>query len=110
MVSKKIEEGWLKAEMQIKLEKPEEALKILREIDSEATQSKTWRLAGDAKAIQARQSNNSKHLFREAVSHYEASLKQTPSDKQTRRSLNSLRSEMDGLGIRAGGMSIHPDR
>jgi cyclophilin family peptidyl-prolyl cis-trans isomerase len=95
--------------MQIKLEKPEEALKILREIDSEATQSKTWRLAGDAKAIQARQSNNSKKLFKEAVGHYEATLKESPSDKQARRSLNSLRSEMDGLGIRAGGMTIFID-
>ena len=108
-MSKKIEDGWQKAEMQIKLEKPEEALKILREIDSEATQSKTWRLAGDAKAIQARQSNNSKKLFKEAVGHYEATLKESPSDKQARRSLNSLRSEMDGLGIRAGGMTIFID-
>ena len=109
MVSKKTEDGWLKAEMQIKLEKPEEALEILRDIDTDAKHSKTWRLAGEAKAIQARSSNNSKRLFKEAVSHYESALKSNPSDKQARRGLNSLRSEMDGLGIRAGGMSLFID-
>ena len=106
MASEKIEQGWVKAEKQIRLENPAEALEILREIDVDAKESKTWRLAGDAKAMQARQSGNSRKLFKEAVGHYESALKTTPNDKQTRRSLNSLRSEMDGLGIRAGGMTL----
>ena len=106
MVSKKIEQGWLKAEMQIKLENPAEALEILREADVDATKPKTWRLAGEAKAMQARQANNDKRLFKEAVGHYESALKTSPNDKKARRSLNSLRSEMDGLGIRAGGMAM----
>ena len=109
MVSKKIEQGWLKAEMQIKLEKPMEALEILREIDVDAKQPKTWRLAAEAKTIQARQAKNDKRLFKEAVSHYESALKSNPTDKTARRNLNSLRSEMDGLGIRAGGISIFWD-
>ena len=109
MPSKKIEQGWLKAEMQIQLENPLEALGILRESDADATQSKTWRLAGEAKALQARQSGNDKRLFKQAVGHYESSLKSNPNDKKARRSLNSLRSEMDGLGIRAGGMSVFYD-
>ena len=109
MASKKIEQGWLKAEMQIKLENPEEALEILREADVEASEPKTWRLAAEAKSIQARQSNNDKKLFKEAVGHYESALKSSPNDKKTRRGLNSLRSEMDGLGIRAGGMSMFID-
>ena len=109
MPSKKIEQGWLKAEMQIQLENPQEALDILREADVDATQSKTWRLAGEAKALQARQSGNDKKLFKEAVGHYESSLKSNPNDKKARRSLNSLRSEMDGLGIRAGGMTVFYD-
>ena len=109
MVSKKIEQGWVKAEMQIKLEKPMEALEILREIDVDAKQSKTWRLAAEAKTIQARQAKNDKRLFKEAVSHYESALKSNPTDKTARRNLNSLRSEMDGLGIRAGGISIFWD-
>ena len=45
MVSKKIEQGWEKAEAQLDLENPVEALEILREIDADATHSKTWRLA-----------------------------------------------------------------
>ena len=109
MPSKKIEYGWLKAEMQIQLENPQEALDILREADVDATQSKTWRLAGEAKALQARQSGNDKKLFKEAVGHYESSLKSNPNDKKARRNLNSLRSEMDGLGIRAGGMTVFYD-
>jgi cyclophilin family peptidyl-prolyl cis-trans isomerase len=109
MVTKKIEQGWVKAELQIKLEKPAEALEILREIDADAKQSKTWRLAAEAKTLQARQSNNDKRLFKEAVSHYENALKENPSDKTARRNLNSLRSEMDGLGIRAGGVNVFFD-
>tara|TARA_B110000438_G_scaffold294642_1_gene336380 strand:- start:1939 stop:2934 length:996 start_codon:yes stop_codon:yes gene_type:complete len=109
MVSKKIEQGWLKAEMQIKMENPAEALEILRETDVEAKESKTWKLAGEAKAIQARQSGNDKRLFKEAVGHYESALKANPNDKKARRNLNSLRSEMDGLGIRAGGMALFID-
>ena len=109
MPSKKIEQGWLKAEMQIQQDNPQEALDILREADVDATQSKTWRLAGEAKALQARQSGNDKRLFKEAVGHYESSLKSNPNDKKARRSLNSLRSEMDGLGIRAGGMTVFYD-
>ena len=109
MPSKKIEYGWLKAEMQIQQDNPQEALDILREADVDATQSKTWRLAGEAKALQARQSGNDKRLFKEAVGHYESSLKSNPNDKKARRSLNSLRSEMDGLGIRAGGMTVFYD-
>jgi len=109
MPSKKIEQGWLKAEMQIQLDNPEEALEILRETDVDATQSKTWRLAGEAKALQARQSGNDKRLFKQAVGHYESALKSNPNDKKARRSLNSLRSEMDGLGIRAGGMTVFYD-
>ncbi len=109
MVTKKIEQGWVKAEMQINLENPVEALEILREIDVDAKESKTWRLAAEAKTIQARQSNNDKRLFKEAVSHYENALKSNPSDKTARRNLNSLRSEMDGLGIRAGGMNLFID-
>jgi len=109
MVSKKIEEGWLKAEIQIKQENPEKALEILRKIDADAAESKTWRLAGEAKAMQARQSGNDKKSFKEAVRHYEECLKSNPNDKKARRSLNSLRSEMDGLGIRAGGMSMFVD-
>ncbi len=62
MVTKKIEQGWVKAEMQINLENPAEALEILREIDADAKESKTWRLAAEAKTIQARQSNNDKRL------------------------------------------------
>ena len=109
MPSKKIEYGWLEAEMQIQQDNPQEALDILREADADATQSKTWRLAGEAKALQARQSGNDKRLFKEAVGHYESSLKSNPNDKKARRSLNSLRSEMDGLGIRAGGMTVFYD-
>ena len=109
MVTKKIEQGWVKAEMQINLENPAEALEILREIDADAKESKTWRLAAEAKTIQARQSNNDKRLFKEAVSHYESALKSNPNDKAARRNLNSLRSEMDGLGIRAGGMNLFID-
>ena len=109
MVSKKIEQGWLKAEMQIKMENPAEALEILRETDVEAKESKTWKLAGEAKVIQARQSGNDKRLFKEAVGHYESALKVNPNDKKARRNLNSLRSEMDGLGIRAGGMALFID-
>ena len=109
MPSKKIEQGWLKAEIQIQQDNPQEALDILREADVDATQSKTWRLAGEAKALQARQSGNDKRLFKEAVGHYESSLKSNPNDKKARRSLNSLRSEMDGLGIRAGGMTVFYD-
>jgi cyclophilin family peptidyl-prolyl cis-trans isomerase len=109
MVSKKIEQGWLMAEKQIKLENPVEALEILRETDVDATEPKTWRLAGEAKTMQARQSDNDKRLFKEAVGHYESALKSNPSDKTARRSLNSLRSEMDGLGIRAGGISLFID-
>ena len=108
-MSKKIEEGWTKAEMQIKLENPVEALEILREIDVDAKNSKTWRLAAEAKAIQARQSNNNRALFKDAVSHYESALKSNPNDKTARRNLNSLRSEMDGLVIRAGGMNVFFD-
>jgi cyclophilin family peptidyl-prolyl cis-trans isomerase len=63
-------------------------------------------LAGEAKALQARQAGNNKKLFKEAVRHYESSLKSNPNDKKARRGLNSLRSEMDGLGIRAGGMAV----
>ena len=106
MVSKKIEQGWEKAEIQIKQENPVKALEILRAADADATESKTWRLAGEAKAMHARQSNNDKRMFKEAVGHYESALKSNPNDKKTRRSLNSLRSEMDGLGIRAGGMTL----
>jgi peptidyl-prolyl cis-trans isomerase B (cyclophilin B) len=106
MVSKKIEQGWEKAEIQIKQENPVKALEILRTADADATESKTWRLAGEAKAMQARQSNNDKRLFKDAVGHYESALKSNPNDKKARRSLNSLRSEMDGLGIRAGGMTL----
>ena len=109
MVSKKIEQGWVKAENEIKAENPVKALEILRTADADATESKTWRLAGEAKAMQARQSGNDKRLFKEAVSHYESGLKSNPNDKKARRSLNSLRSEMDGLGIRAGGMSMFID-
>ena len=108
-MTKKIEQGWVKAEMQINLENPAEALEILREIDADAKESKTWRLAAEAKTIQARQSNNDKRLFKEAVSHYENALKSNPNDKAARRNLNSLRSEMDGLGIRAGGMNLFID-
>tara|TARA_B100001750_G_scaffold13827_1_gene9882 strand:+ start:252 stop:1250 length:999 start_codon:yes stop_codon:yes gene_type:complete len=106
MPSKKIEQGWSKAETQIQQGNPQEALEILREADADATQSKTWRLAGEAKALQARQTGNNKRLFKEAVRHYESSLKSNPNDKKSRRGLNSLRSEMDGLGIRAGGMTV----
>ena len=105
MPSKKIEQGWLKAEMQLQQDNPEEALKILRESDADATESKTWRLAGEAKAMQARQGGNNKRLFKDAVRHYESALKSSPNDKKSRRALNSLRSEMDGLGIRPDGMS-----
>ena len=45
MVTKKIEQGWVKAEMQINLGNPDEALEILREIDADAKEPKTWRLA-----------------------------------------------------------------
>lgn len=106
MVSKKIEQGWEKAEIQIKQENPVKALEILRTADADATESKTWRLAAEAKAMHARQSNNDKRMFKEAVGHYESALKSNPNDKKTRRSLNSLRSEMDGLGIRAGGRTL----
>jgi len=109
MPSKKIEQGWLKAEMQIQSGNPQEALEILREADADATQPKTWRLAGEAKAVQARKEGNSKRLFKEAVRHYESALKGNPNDKKSRRGLNSLRSEMDGLGIRAGGMNVFFD-
>ena len=109
MPSKKIEQGWLKAEKQIQQNNPQEALDILRETDADASNSKTWRLAGEAKALQARQGGNNKKLFKEAVGHYESSLKSNPNDKKARRGLNSLRSEMDGLGIRAGGMSMFID-
>ena len=109
MPSKKIEQGWSKAEIQIQQHNPKEALAILRESDADATNSKTWRLAGEAKALQARQEGNNKRLFKEAVGHYESSLKSNPNDKKARRGLNSLRSEMDGLGIRAGGMSMFID-
>ena len=109
MPSKKIEQGWSKAEIQIQQDNPQEALKILRESDADATQSKTWRLAGEAKALQARQEGNNKRLFKDAVKHYESALKSSPNDKKARRALNSLRSEMDGLGIRAGGMSMFID-
>ena len=95
MVTKKIEQGWVKAEMQINLGNPEEALEILREIDADAKEPKTWRLAAEAKTVQARQSNNDKRLFKEAVAHYESALKSNPNDKTARRNLNSLRSEMD---------------
>ncbi|MCS5535226.1 MAG: peptidylprolyl isomerase, partial [Candidatus Poseidoniales archaeon] len=63
----------------------------------------------EAKALQARQSSNDKRLFKQAVGHYESALKSNPNDKKARRSLNSLRSEMDGLGIRAGGMTLFID-
>jgi cyclophilin family peptidyl-prolyl cis-trans isomerase len=106
MPSKKIEQGWLKAEKQIQQNNPQEALDILRETDADAANSKTYRLAGEAKALQARQAGNNKKLFKEAVGHYESSLKSNPNDKKARRGLNSLRSEMDGLGIRAGGMAV----
>ena len=109
MVTKKIEQGWVKAEMQINLGNPQEALEILREIDADAKEPKTWRLAAEAKTVQARQSNNDKRLFKEAVTHYESALKSNPNDKTARRNLNSLRSEMDGLGIRAGGMNVFID-
>ena len=109
MASKKVEEGWAKAESLIKEEKAEEALELLREIDVDASESKTWRLAGDAKVQLAHQSGNNKRLFKEAVMHYENALKSNPNDKTARRSLNSLRSEMDGLGIRAGGMNVFFD-
>ena len=108
-MTKKIEQGWVKAEMQINLGNPEEALEILREIDADAKEPKTWRLAAEAKTVQARQSNNDKRLFKEAVTHYESALKSNPNDKTARRNLNSLRSEMDGLGIRAGGMNVFID-
>ena len=74
MVSKKIEEGWLKAEIQIKQENPEKALEILRKIDADAAESKTWRLAGEAKAMQARQSGNEKKSFKENLPYQTASL------------------------------------
>lgn len=109
MVSKKIEQGWLEAEKQMKLENPIGALEVLRKADADAGESKTWRLAGEAKVMLARLSNNDKRLFKEAVGHYESALKSNPNDKKARRSLNSLRSEMDGLGIRAGGMSMFID-
>ena len=106
MPSKKIEQGWLKAEIQLQSNNPKEALAILREADADATESKTWRLAGEAKALQARQEGNNKRLFKDAVKHYESALKSSPNDKKSRRGLNNLRSEMDGLGIRAGGMAV----
>ena len=106
MPSKKIEQGWLKAEIQLQSNNPKEALAILRESDADATESKTWRLAGEAKALQARQEGNNKRLFKDAVKHYESALKSSPNDKKSRRGLNNLRSEMDGLGIRAGGMAV----
>tara|TARA_B110000014_G_C20073646_1_gene560215 strand:+ start:101 stop:1216 length:1116 start_codon:yes stop_codon:yes gene_type:complete len=109
MASKKVEEGWAKAESLIKAEKFEEALELLREVDVDASESKTWRLAAEAKAQLARKSGNDKRLFKEAVTHYENALKSNPNDKTARRSLNSLRSEMDGLGIRAGGMNMFFD-
>ena len=78
MVSKKIEQGWEKAEIQIKQENPVKALEILRTADADATESKTWRLATEAKAMHARQSNNDKRMFKEAVGHYESALKSNP--------------------------------
>ena len=48
-------------------------------------------------------------MYRDAVSHYEKALKCSANDKKSRRALNSLRSEMDGLGIRAGGAAMFWD-
>jgi cyclophilin family peptidyl-prolyl cis-trans isomerase len=107
MTSKAIQAGWKQAEDEVGEGAHEEALQTLREIWGEdgADVAQTWRIAGDAKAGLARDSE-SKKTYREAVSHYEAALKLSSSDKAARRALNSLRSEMDGLGIRAGGSAI----
>ncbi len=109
MASDKISKGWDEAEKHLKNDKPQKALDILREVDAEATESKTWRIAGEAKVMLARKSDNNRKLFRESVSHFQKALKSNPNDKAARRGLNNVRSEMDGLGIHAGGSAIFFD-
>ena len=110
MASTAMQKAWDSAQEKIDQNDPDAALEILRDIWSSdgADDVITWRLAGDAKAALARESR-SKKQYREAVSHYEMALKKSPNDKKSRRALNSLRSEMDGLGIRAGGKALFWD-
>lgn len=110
MASKAVESAWQQAEKQIEAKEHDAALETLRGVWGEegADVARTWRLAGDAKAGLARASK-AKKVYRDAASHYEKALKHSPSDKQARRAMNSLRSEMDGLGISAGGSAMFWD-
>ena len=107
MASKTVERGWAKAQQQIDAGEHEQALETLRAVWGEegADVGQTWRIAAEAKAGLARETNEKK-LYRESVKHYEAALKLSPNDKLARRGLNSLRSHMDGMGIRAGGRAV----
>jgi len=108
-----VKQAWAKAESLIEKGEAEQALKVLRESWGEkgANVTQTWRLAGDAKAHLAREAGpGAKRLWKEAIKHYESGLKLSPTDKQTRRSLNSLRSEMDSKGIRGSiGITLWSD-
>ena len=113
MVSDAVKQAWAKAESLIEKGEAEKALQVLRDVWKEAgaNVTQTWRLAGDAKAHLAREAGSgAKRLWREAIKHYESGLKLLPTDKETRRSLNSLRSEMDSLKIHSSaGITLWSD-
>ncbi len=111
MASNALKQVWDSAQKKIDDGDAEAALEILRTGASDQAALKevnTWRLAGDAKAMIARETKTRK-MYRDAVNHYEKALKCSSNDKKSRRALNSIRSEMDGMGIRAGGMNVFWD-
>ncbi|MDP6905849.1 MAG: peptidylprolyl isomerase [Candidatus Thalassarchaeaceae archaeon] len=111
MASDALKQAWDSAQKKIDKGEAESALEILRTDaadDAALKEVTTWRIAGDAKAHLARESGIKK-MYRDAVNHYEQALKCNQNDKKSRRALNSLRSEMDGLGIRAGGKAVFWD-
>ena len=111
MASDALKQLWDSAQKKIDDGDAEAALEILRTDASNPAALKevnTWRLAGDAKAMIARETKTKK-MYRDAVNHYEKALKCSPNDKKSRRALNSIRSEMDGMGIRAGGVNVFWD-
>ncbi len=113
MASDAVKQAWANAESLIEKGEAEKALQVLRDVwkDTGANVTQTWRLAGDAKAHLAREAGSgAKRLWKEAIKHYESGLKLSPTDKETRRALNSLRSEMDNKGIRSNaGFSLWSD-
>ncbi|MDP7000546.1 MAG: peptidylprolyl isomerase [Candidatus Poseidoniaceae archaeon] len=101
MASEEQKQSWEKAEKFIEKGKHDEALQLLRDVDSSGSNAETWKLAGDAKLGLARNSEASKPkaLYRQSRAHYYQSLKINPGNKKTRSSLDTLLNEMQNRGI-----------